>query len=158
MSAAAAAFTAAVDVGGAKPTSVRVVVPTPDRLQTTAPCWSRELRVAVAKKQFHQSYSQTNPTDRSGWKLGLFEDNPGIEDKACDTFYTERRLKNKVHVTLCDGSKVYAHIIHWNESGQWFCVTFSPFWDRLEGHTSAVESKVPCQDTAEEVREIMSDC
>ena len=71
------------------------------------------------------------------WKLGLFADNPGIENENSDTFYkdvtmlgladdkTFRCLKNKVCCVLYDKSTVEeAHIIHWHEGGGWFCISF----------------------------------
>jgi len=75
------------------------------------------------------------------WKIGVFADNPHIEDETSDTFYmdatglddeTYRCFKNKVPVTLYDNSQVDAHIIHWHQSGQWFCVTFDTFWEQFE--------------------------
>ena len=76
------------------------------------------------------------------WKLGIFSDNPGIEDETSDIFYkdvttkdgTERSFKNKVRCTLYDKSIVEAHIIHLNAAKGWFCVTFDAFWDQLENN------------------------
>jgi hypothetical protein len=74
------------------------------------------------------------------WKIGLFADNPRIEDETSDTFYMDakglddqkyRCFKNKVPVTLYDKSQVDAHVIHWHKSGRWFCVTFDTFWEQF---------------------------
>lgn len=79
---------------------------------------------------------------RSGtWKIGLVADNPDIENKSSDIFYmdakdhagqTYRKFRNKVPVTLYDNSQVEAHIIHWHETGKWFCVTFDSFWNQFD--------------------------
>ena len=66
------------------------------------------------------------------WKLGLIKDNDGIDDNTDSSFYTSngnygRHFKNKVYVVLSDHSQVYAHIIHWDKPGGYFCVEFCEF-------------------------------
>jgi len=75
------------------------------------------------------------------WKIGLFADNPCIENESSDEFYengkgalentTSRHFKNKVCCTLYDKSRVEAHIIHLHGEGRWFCVTFDTWWDQF---------------------------
>ena len=77
------------------------------------------------------------------WQIGLFSDNQGLDDKNNDEFYrtvinddikqtTNRCLKNKVKVYLCDGSLVNKHIIHWNKEDNYFCITNDTFWDKFD--------------------------
>lgn len=74
------------------------------------------------------------------WKLGLVNDNPGIDDKS-SSFYqdyqsknniTYRSFKNKVNVVLADNSTITAHIIHWVKSDGYFCITVDNFWDQFD--------------------------
>ena len=73
------------------------------------------------------------------WKLGLFADNPDIENESSNKFYedvtvddnTRRCFKNKVCCTLYDKSIVEAHIIHWHKSGEWFSVSFDKWWNQF---------------------------
>ena len=73
------------------------------------------------------------------WELGFINENPGLDNIENDTFYrTEkdsndvRCFKNKVTVKLCDGSVKTSHIIHWNKSNGYFCITHTEFWDSLD--------------------------
>ena len=74
-----------------------------------------------------------NKLQKGDWKLGLFSSNERLSDISGD-FYedstlpgdenkTHRTLKNKTSLVLIDGSCVYKHIIHWNPSKDYFCVT-----------------------------------
>ena len=83
------------------------------------------------------SYNELNT---GVWKLGFISDNPGLIDSTNDEFYitvknnkehTHRCFKNKVKITLSDGSVVEKHIIHWVESEGWFCITDDIFWDQF---------------------------
>jgi hypothetical protein len=77
------------------------------------------------------------------WKLGLINDNPGIDDKE-SSFYQDfnhnkgnedvkgRCFKNKVNVVLADNSTITAHIIHWVKSDGYFCITIDNFWDQFD--------------------------
>ena len=75
------------------------------------------------------------------WELGFIDENVGLDNKENDTFYkTEKGLndednrcfKNKVTVKLCDGSIKTGHIIHWVKSENYFCITNSEFWYKLD--------------------------
>ena len=93
----------------------------------------------LAEKSYEQLINGT-------WKIGLISDNDLIEND--DSNYYEdytvnlqnnknnetkcRVLKNKVNVKLIDGSKINAHIIHWNPSNGYFCITLDSFWDQFD--------------------------
>lgn len=77
------------------------------------------------------------------WKIGLINDNKLITDETSNYYEdckinlnnnetTYRTLKNKVNVKLIDGSRINAHIIHWNPSNGYFCITLSNFWDQFD--------------------------
>ena len=80
------------------------------------------------------------------WEIGIFQDNPGLDDINNNNFYKDdkddneksnkkRILKNKVNVKLIDGQSKYAHIIHWNlnnSNDKFFCIDNDSFWDRFE--------------------------
>ena len=74
------------------------------------------------------------------WKLGFLSENAGLDNKDDNNFYqeysngndTHRRLKNKVIVRLINGEIVNKHIIHWNPSQDYFCITENKFWDQFE--------------------------
>ena len=78
------------------------------------------------------------------WEIGLFSDNPNLEDESSDYFKdcekdiikdqneNIRCLKNKVRVLLMDGNYKKAHIIHLHPSEGYFCITNNRFWDQFE--------------------------
>ena len=78
------------------------------------------------------------------WDLGFICDNPLLGNDENDTYYqTEkdeisdthvRCFKNKVTVTLCNGSVKTGHIIHWVENEGYFCITYNRFWDQFDEH------------------------
>ena len=77
------------------------------------------------------------------WKFCLISDNDGITDKNTDYYETveinnhdqkesKRCLKNKIFVNMMDGTRDKLHIIHWNPSNGYFCVTTNSFWNQLD--------------------------
>ena len=75
------------------------------------------------------------------WELGFIYDNPGLNNKENDKFYRTgkdnndkdiRCFRNKVTVKLCDGSVKTGHMIHWDKTNGYFCITHSEFWDSLD--------------------------
>ena len=92
-----------------------------------------EINTNLAEKSFEQLQNGT-------FKIGIFNDNPGINNEDNDNFYTTetykkqkiRVFRNKVNVKLLDGNTMNAHIIHWHPSRQYFCITISPFWDQFD--------------------------
>ena len=92
-----------------------------------------EINTNLAEKSFEQLQNGT-------YKIGVFSDNPGINNEDNDNFYTTEKYKNKtfrtfrnkVKVKLLDGSIINAHIIHWHPSRKYFCITTSLFWDQFD--------------------------
>ena len=88
--------------------------------------------------------SSFNKLETGIWKLGLISDNIDIIDENSCHYETttinnminieeERKiLKNKVFVKLINGERVYAHIIHFDKIGKYFCITEDTFWDQFE--------------------------
>lgn len=79
------------------------------------------------------------------WELGFINDNPGITDTNNDKFYYTqinkeiksenlRSFHNKVNVKLINGKKVNKHIIHWNPSNGYFCVSNDYFWYKSDNN------------------------
>lgn len=75
------------------------------------------------------------------WEIGLFSDNPNLENENSDFFkdhevkemnVKKRCLRNKVNVVLMNGSSKTAHIIHWHPSNGYFCITNDTFWDQFQ--------------------------
>lgn len=77
------------------------------------------------------------------WKFCLISDNDGITDEDTDYYKTveidlhgqkqsKRILKNKNFVNMTDGTRDKLHIIHWNPSDGYFCVTTDSFWDQFD--------------------------
>jgi hypothetical protein len=73
------------------------------------------------------------------WELGFINENPGLDNIENDTFYRKKKdsndvrcFKNKVTVKLCDGSVKTSHMIYWNKSNGYFCITHTEFWDSLD--------------------------
>ena len=75
------------------------------------------------------------------WELGLFSDNPNLKNEDSDFFkdyivkefnVKKRCLRNKVNVTLIDGTLKTAHIIHWHPGNGYFCITNDTFWDQFK--------------------------
>ena len=92
-----------------------------------------EIHTNLAEKSFEKLQNGT-------FKIGIFSNNPGINNEDNDNFYTTKTYKkqqirvfrNKVNVKLLDGNTVNAHIIHWHPSRKYFCITTSPFWDQFD--------------------------
>ena len=102
----------------------------------------KEIYTNLAEKSFEQLQNGT-------YKIGLFSDNPGINDKNNNTYYEtitienkqKRVFKNKVTVNLLDGNIINAHIIHWHQSREYFCITISPFWNQFD--TNNYDDNIP---------------
>ena len=95
-----------------------------------------EIKTNLAEKCYEQLINGI-------WKIGLISQNNLIENDTSDYYEdckinlhnnetTYRTLKNKVNVKLIDGSRINAHIIHWNPSNGYFCITLDSFWDRFD--------------------------
>ena len=94
---------------------------------------TRKINTNLAGDSFHKLNS-------GRWKLGFFSENAGLNNKDNNAFYqdytidneTHRGLKNKVSVRLINGEIVNKHIILWNRSQDYFCITEDKFWDRFD--------------------------
>ena len=93
-----------------------------------------EIVTNLAEESYEQLINGT-------WKIGLISQNDLIEninsnyyeDYTCNLTNAKCRiLKNKVNVKLIDGSRINAHIIHWNPSNGYFCITLDSFWDNFD--------------------------
>lgn len=102
-----------------------------------------EINTNLSENSFEQLQNGT-------YKIGLFSDNPGINNDDNNTYYQtvtddqneqKRVFKNKVTVNLLDGNRINAHIIHWHPSRECFCITTSPFWNQFD--TNNYDENIP---------------